>query len=90
MILPVENFGIYIPRIENRKENIDFDYEGDHQIAKYAAEESMVLLKNEDFILPLKKNARIAFIGKFADKPRYQGVAVPMLTALRLPLHLKQ
>ncbi len=59
--------------IENRKENIDFDYEGDHQIAKYAAEESMVLLKNEDFILPLKKNARIAFIGKFADKPRYQG-----------------
>ena len=32
----------------------------------------MVLLKNEG-ILPLKKGSRIAFIGEFADKPRYQG-----------------
>jgi len=59
--------------IDNKNGNIAFDYEGDHRIAQYASEESIVLLKNEDSILPLNKNAKIAFIGKYADKPRYQG-----------------
>lgn len=29
--------------------------------------------QNDDKILPLDKSAKIAFIGEFADKPRYQG-----------------
>lgn len=29
--------------------------------------------QNYDKILPLDKSAKIAFIGEFADKPRYQG-----------------
>ena len=33
----------------------------------------MVLLKNQDNILPLKKEGTIAIIGAFAKKPRYQG-----------------
>lgn len=50
-----------------------FDLEADHEIAKEIAEESMVLLKN-DGILPLKAGEqKIAFIGKFAEKPRFQG-----------------
>ena len=44
-----------------------------HTVSRMAAEESAVLLKNEDQILPLKKNIRIAFIGEFAEKPRFQG-----------------
>ncbi|MGN0399964.1 MAG: glycoside hydrolase family 3 C-terminal domain-containing protein [Blautia sp.] len=50
-----------------------FDLEADHKLAVRIAEESMVLLKN-DGILPLRtEGQKIAFIGKFAEKPRFQG-----------------
>ena len=50
-----------------------FDLEEDHKLAAKVAAESMVLLKNEG-ILPLpKEGKKIAFIGKFAQTPRYQG-----------------
>lgn len=58
--------------IENRAESTVFDKEGHHNLAHKIECESMVLLKNEG-ILPLKKEASVAFIGKFAEKPRYQG-----------------
>ena len=46
----------------------------DHRAtAKKIADESIVLLKNEENILPLKKEAKVAFIGPMAEKPRYQG-----------------
>lgn len=51
----------------------DFDREEHHKRAKNAALKSMVLLKNEDNILPLDKSKKIAFIGEFAKNPRYQG-----------------
>jgi len=58
---------------DNRKEAI-FDREADHELARKVAEESIVLLKNEDAILPLPaEGKKIAFIGKFAQKPRFQG-----------------
>lgn len=59
--------------MENRDENAVFDLEADHEKAREVAHETIVLLKNEDDILPLKKDANIAFIGKYAQKPRYQG-----------------
>lgn len=58
--------------VENKRENTVFDKEGHHNLAHKIECESMVLLKNEG-ILPLKKEASVAFIGKFAEKPRYQG-----------------
>lgn len=58
--------------LDHKKDNIVFEKDKHHEIARKASEESMVLLKN-DHILPLKKEAKIAFIGKFADVPRYQG-----------------
>ena len=51
----------------------NFDYEKDHEFCRRAAAESAVLLKNENDVLPLTKDAKIAFIGKFAEEPRYQG-----------------
>lgn len=55
----------------------EFDRERDHGVAREAARESMVLLKNEAVqgrkLLPLKKGGRYAFIGGFAQNPRYQG-----------------
>lgn len=58
---------------ENRDETAVFDRDRDHELAKKVAEETIVLLKNEGNILPLKETEEIAFIGKYASKPRYQG-----------------
>lgn len=58
---------------ENRDKTAVFDRDRDHDLAKKVAEETCVLLKNEDHILPLEEKAEIAFIGKYAGKPRYQG-----------------
>ncbi|MFT4413291.1 beta-glucosidase family protein [Fredinandcohnia humi] len=51
----------------------DFNREEHHKVAQKAAEESIVLLKNEDNILPLKKGKKVAVIGDFAQNARYQG-----------------
>ena len=58
--------------VEHRKRDTAVDYDADHDIAREVAENSMVLLKN-DGILPLQKDAKVVFIGRFADKPRIQG-----------------
>lgn len=50
-----------------------FDVEAHHEMARKAAEESIVLLKNDHRILPLSEGAKVAVIGDFAKTPRYQG-----------------
>ncbi|PNR94284.1 glycosyl hydrolase family 3 [Petrotoga sp. HWH.PT.55.6.1] len=64
---------IIFKAIDNRKQNATYDKEAHHQLARKIARESMVLLKNEDDILPIKKEGTIAIIGEFATSPRYQG-----------------
>ena len=59
--------------LNNARPDTPWDKEADHDLAGRAAAECMVLLKNEDGILPLKKEEKIALIGEFADKPRFQG-----------------
>lgn len=56
----------------NRDESAVLDLDADHEKSRYIAGESMVLLKNEG-LLPLDKAAKVAFIGEFAKKPRFQG-----------------
>ena len=51
----------------------EFTMEKDHEEAQHIAEESMVLLKNENHILPLKTSEKAAFIGGFARNSRFQG-----------------
>ena len=57
---------------ENRDKNAAWDKDEDHEMARKVAEETIVLLKN-DGLLPLNENDDIAFIGKYAEAPRYQG-----------------
>ena len=52
----------------------DYDRAQHHLFAQKMAEETAVLLKNEDDILPIKgRDRKVAVIGSFADIPRYQG-----------------
>ncbi len=55
-----------------RTEKKEFDMDSHHKVARYAAEEGMVLLKNEK-ILPIPEGKKVALIGKMAEKIRYQG-----------------
>ncbi|MFJ5760879.1 glycoside hydrolase family 3 C-terminal domain-containing protein [Neobacillus sp. NPDC093182] len=59
--------------VDHKTENAVYNKDEHHQLAREMARESMVLLKNEDNVLPLKKQGTIAVIGEFAKKPRYQG-----------------
>lgn len=58
--------------VEHHKADPDFSLGAQHHLARKVARESAVLLKN-DGTLPLRSSGRIAFIGAFAEKPRYQG-----------------
>lgn len=58
--------------VENRNKEAVFNRDADHEEAKKVAEETIVLLKNEN-ILPFHDGESIAFIGKYAKEPRYQG-----------------
>ncbi|WP_407270294.1 beta-glucosidase family protein [Radiobacillus sp. PE A8.2] len=56
-----------------RKPQLEFDVEKHHRVSQKVAEESIVLLKNEGNLLPLKFGKKIAVIGDFAKDARYQG-----------------
>ncbi len=60
------------------------DVEQQHADALEAAEKSVVLLKNEGAVLPLHRDAKVAVIGDFAEKPRYQGAGSSMVNAERV------
>lgn len=62
-----------------------FDIEAHHKLARKAAEESIVLLKNQDNILPLKPGTKVAVIGDFAKKPRYQGAGSSLVNPAKEP-----
>ena len=68
-----EFLNIIFRYMENRDANAVFDREKDHGKARHIEEECIVLLKNEDIILPLSPEQKTAFIGKYAAAPRFQG-----------------
>ena len=59
----------------NKKPGYKFDVKAHNLLSRQIAEQSMVLLKNDGNILPLKRveGEYVAVIGAFADNPRYQG-----------------
>ncbi|SOB96389.1 glycoside hydrolase family 3 C-terminal domain-containing protein [Pseudobutyrivibrio ruminis] len=69
-ILPIIEAAIYFKENDHTK---GFDKEAHHAIAKKAAVNSAVLLKNDEDILPLAAGTKVCLRGPFVDKPRYQG-----------------
>ncbi|MCH3909607.1 MAG: glycoside hydrolase family 3 C-terminal domain-containing protein [Bacilli bacterium] len=61
-----------------------FDKQEHHDRAYHVEQESIVLLKNDNDILPLKKSAKVAIIGDFAKTPRYQGAGSSMVNPLKV------
>ena len=59
--------------LDSAKPETPWDKEAQHVQAADIAAECMVLLKNEENLLPLSKEDDVAFIGEFAMKPRFQG-----------------
>ena len=56
-----------------KRKDYHFDREAHHKLACHIAQEGAVLLKNEDNLLPIKKDKKIALLGAMADQIRYQG-----------------
>ena len=62
----------------------EFDVEAHHVLARKAAAETAVLLKNEDDILPLAPGTRVAVLGDMAMEPRYQGAGSSVVNPTKL------
>ncbi len=60
------------------------DVDAHHALAREAAGRSIVLLRNEGGILPLRRDQSIAVIGAFAQSPRYQGAGSSLINPTRL------
>ena len=67
-----------------KKKKESFDVQKHHALAKKAAAQSAVLLKNEGNMLPLKPGIKVALIGDFAAEPRYQGAGSSMVNPTKL------
>lgn len=69
---------------EGGKEKIEYNDLDDQPLARRVAASSIVLMKNEDGILPLSKEKKTAVIGEFAKVPRYQGAGSSQINPTKL------
>lgn len=67
-----------------------YPVEEHHSFARTVAEQSMVLLKNENKLLPLSPETTVAVIGAFAQKARYQGAGSSIINPTRLESPLEE
>lgn len=61
-----------------------YDSDEHHNLAREIASQCMVLMKNDNNLLPLKKDAKIALIGEMAHTPRYQGAGSSLINPIKL------
>ncbi len=61
-----------------------YDRAAHHILAGKAAEESIILLKNSNGLLPLKPGCKVVLIGDFAFTPRYQGAGSSLVNTIHL------
>ncbi|RXR23830.1 glycosyl hydrolase [Oerskovia turbata] len=78
----VEEMKVLGSRIGGAGREVDLDVH--HELARTVAEQSAVLLRNEDRLLPLASRTRVAVVGDFAATPRYQGAGSSVVNPTRL------
>ena len=68
----------------------EIDVDAHHALARQAARESAVLLKNEGGVLPLApaEGSTVAVIGEFARTPRFQGAGSSQVNPFRVDVAL--
>ena len=73
-------------------EGTSFDFDDHHALARHAAHESAVLLKNDDNVLPLEpeQGSTVAVIGEFARTPRLQGAGSSQVNPTRVDVALEE
>ncbi len=59
--------------VDQRRSDATIDRDACRRLARKLAGECAVLMKNEGGLLPLQEGRTVAFIGEFAEKPRFQG-----------------
>ena len=64
--------------------NYTYDSDAHHNLARQIAGQCMVLMKNDNNALPVKKDAKIALIGEMARTPRYQGAGSSLINPIKL------
>ena len=80
----VRNVSLALCGAELAERKTELDQQAHHTLARRAAAECSVLLKNDNDLLPLQREGRIALIGEFACKPRYQGTGSSQVTPTQL------
>lgn len=84
------NLAFALDAAKSRKRGFRYDREEHHGFARRLAEESMVLLKNEGELLPLKAGERILVTGELAVRPRFQGGGSSHVNPWRLEIPLEE
>ncbi len=80
----VRNVSLALCGSELAAREVDLDQTAHHALARRAAAQCSVLLKNDDALLPMTPAGRIALIGEFARQPRYQGTGSSQVTPTQL------
>ncbi|MFD4407778.1 glycoside hydrolase family 3 C-terminal domain-containing protein [Nocardia sp. NPDC058499] len=75
-----------LPRVPTGEIEVDEH----HVLAREAAADSVVLLKNDGGVLPLSAGRRIAVIGELAARPRFQGGGSSHINATRIDVALDE
>lgn len=76
--------------VDTKKDAAVIDQDAHHQLARKAASESIVLLKNAEGLLPLANNSKVAVIGALAQKPKFQGSGSAFVVPTRVDIPLEE
>jgi beta-glucosidase len=70
--------------LDGRRPDATYDVDVHHALAREAAAAGIVLLRNENDLLPLTPDTSVAVIGEFARTPRFQGAGSSLINPTRL------
>jgi len=79
-----EVVAVMLKAIAAKRPGASFDAEAHHALARKVGAEAIVLLKNDDAVLPLRAGRKVALIGDFATMPRYQGAGSSQVNPIRV------